>query len=637
MQVVTLIVTRRCNQACAFCARVAPGSADPPFADLVAEIDRGARDGARRLVLTGGEPLARTDLAALVRHARSAGLTEVVLETNATAIGSEEQATALAEAGVTEAQVSVVSTNDEAHRTITRARTTPRHVVRGIAGLLAAGIPVSVRLPIAVGVPSAAARISGLSRALPGVRRYVLAPIGRGEAALVPGSALEPEAVAREVDDAHREATRARVDLAVSPDHPLLPCVHPLAAPRARRLFAGLLGKRERSQPNDACAACATCELRTRCNASARDVRAAAGDRPPAPVPDARPFLRPGRSAGSRLHVLKEGDLDRFFHVDYEWDVEVGRPTSRVGIVYRCNQVCTFCNLADMDVDISPERVRAAIDESRARGSKRLILTGGEPTLCRELREHIAYACDQGFEMIEVQSNAVLLDRPGFAAELHAAGLTHAQVSLHGPDAALSDRLTAAPGTHARTLRGIDALLDAGVRVLLNHLCFRDVCHLVSDFVDLCEARWSTHRDRVTIQFRSPRNELATREEALRQIAPYSEYVDDLRVAIDRARALGFRASDLGDPTGIPALCILGADPRYLGPIAAQAAAPRLHRYEREWMTHGNTCQRCSLKDACMGVPKYYLELFGESELRAFGDDEARTLGVEPVRPRVAS
>lgn len=631
MQVATLIVTRRCNQTCAFCARVAQSSTDPSLAELAGQIERSASDGARRLVVTGGEPLAREDLLELVRRARSAGFTQVALETNATAIGSLQRALELANAGVTHAQVSVVSTNGAVHLAITGARTTPRHVVRGISHLLAAGVPVSVRLPIAAGVPSAAARISGLSRALPGVERYVLAPVGPREATVVPNRALAPQALAREIEDAYREAARARVELAVSGEHPLLPCVHPIELPRARRLFAGLLGKTERERPNDACAACASCALRMRCNASSDDVDAAAHGVAPVPVEDAGAFLRPGRSAGSRLHVLRERDLDQFLHVDYEWGVDVGRPTSRVGIVYRCNQVCTFCNLADMDVDVSAERVRAAIDESRARGSTRLILTGGEPTLSRELREHIAYARERGFEMIEVQTNAILLDRPGFARELRAAGLTHAQVSLHGPDPALSDRHTAAPGTHARTLRGIDALLDAGIDVLLNHLCFRDVCHLVSDFVELCETRWGAHRERVTIQFRAPRNEFATREEALREIAPYSEYVADLRAGIDRARALGFRANDLADPTGIPALCVGGADPRYSGPIAPQAAAPRLHNFEREWMTYGRACEHCALAHACMGVPKYYLELFGETELRPFTPDEARARGVEPV------
>jgi len=262
--------------------------------------------------------------------------------------------------------------------------------------------------------------------------------------------------------------------------------------------------------------------------------------------------------------------------------------------------------------------VRRALDAARARGSIRVILTGGEPTLCRDLVDHVAYARTVGFEEIELQTNAVLLDRPGAAAALHAAGLTSAQISLHGPDAAISDRLTAAPGTHARTLRGVDALLEAGVRVLLNHLVFVDNASLLLEFVDMVHARWGAHCDRLVIQFHSPRNEFATREEGLRHVPRYATYAARLVAAIDRARSLGLNVRDLQDPTGIPSLCVLGADTEYLGRVTAQRTSPRFHRWESEWLTRVPACTSCARKDECMGIPKHYLALHGDSEFRAF-------------------
>ena len=217
---------------------------------------------------------------------------------------------------------------------------------------------------------------------------------------------------------------------------------------------------------------------------------------------------------------------------------------------------------------------------------------------------------------VELQTNAVLLDRPGFAEALRAAGLTHAQVSLHGPDAAVSDRLTAAPGTHRRTLVGVDNLLRAGVTVLCNHLIFKDNCHLLGAFVEMAEARWGAHKAQLVLQFHSPRNEFPSRAEGLSHIARYTEYVDQLRGAIDRARALGFSVHDLQDPTGIPSLCVLGADERYLGPILAQAERPRIHAWESEWMTRVEACQSCDARAACLGVPRHYLALHGDAEFK---------------------
>ncbi len=612
MNAATLLVTRRCGQACAFCARVNAASIDPPFAALVEQLDQAAAGGAKALTLTGGEPLLRSDLLALVAHAASLGIGSITLETNGTLL-TDAVARALRAAGLTATRISVATTSPEVHAAQVSPRSTPRHVFRGLVAALDAGLEVTVRLPIARGLPPAAARVAGLRSALPRLSRFELAPIGAGERTVKPGTALPFAEVAAELDEAARAAREHGATLTPSTEHPLIACLHPVTEPAVRRLFEHALRHHE-AAPNTAAPECAACALATRCPVSAAQLQSAGVSAAvrPVPVPDATPFVRPGKSAGSRLHVKRAADVEAFFHVNYEYGVEVSEPTSRLGIIYRCNQVCTFCELADMNVELAPEKVRAAIAQSRARGSTRLIITGGEPTLSPHLLDYVAEARAQGFSQIELQTNAVLLDKPGLAQALRDAGLTSAQVSLHGPDGALSDALTAAPGTHRRTLGGIDHLLAAGVRVLLNHLVFKDVCHLLGDFVALAETRWGAHRDRLTLQFHSPRNEFPTRAEALRHVPRYSEYAGPLRAAIDRARTFGFAVHDLGDPTGIPSLCVLGADPTYLGPLLAQQ--PRFHQWEQDWLTRVPACATCDAAKVCMGVPKHYVALHGDAE-----------------------
>jgi hypothetical protein len=164
---------------------------------------------------------------------------------------------------------------------------------------------------------------------------------------------------------------------------------------------------------------------------------------------------------------------------------------------------------------------------------------------------------------------------------------------------------------------GIGNLLDTGARVLLNHLIFRDNCHLLVDFVEMVERRWGQHREKLIIQFHSPLSEFAQIENGRKHIARYSEYADTLRRAVDRARVLGYWVKDLQDPTGIPALCVLGADSKYLGPILSQRIKPRFHRWESEWMTRVDACSRCEISDYCMGIPKGYLQLYGDAEFQA--------------------
>ncbi|APR79811.1 Molybdenum cofactor biosynthesis protein MoaA [Minicystis rosea] len=619
MRIQTVVVTRRCNQGCGFCDRVQHDAADPSAQTVGDSIRAAIASGARALILSGGEPLLRPDLGAIVRRARADGAVEITLETNGTRIDSKATAEALKAAGITAVQISLVTSNVERHRALVvvprGAETRPQHVFRGIRACLDAGLPVTMRIPIARGLPPAAARIAGLHEAFPALDRFVLAPIGSGTATFREGQALSPEELGEELTQAYKMGERAKVNVALAADCLLPPCVSEVQG-GARRLFAALLRDND-GAPNQACEACARCALAPRCTAEKRHIEAAGGEHLVKPIADAGTYFRPGKSAGSRLRVLGAAEVETFFHVNYEYGTEVDEPTSRLGIVYRCNQVCTFCELADMDTDLAPEKVRAAIDQSRARGSKRLIVTGGEPTLSPHLVDYVRHAKDRGIERIELQTNAVLLDKPGFAEALREAGLTSAQVSLHGPDSAVSDRLTAAPGTHQRTLKGVTNLLRVGVRVLLNHLIFKDNCHLLGAFVDMVEERWGQYRSQIVIQFHSPRNEFQDRREGLRHIARYSDYVDELRRAIDKARSLGFDVHDLQDPTGIPSLCVLGADERYLGPILAQTERPRLHAWESEWMTRVDACHACDARTACMGVPRHYLALHGDAEFAA--------------------
>ena len=630
MRTQTILLTRRCNQACGFCERVQHESADPPVRQIHESIRAAIAAGTSTLIFSGGEPMLRQDLFALVRLARAEGAKQVELETNGTLIPTVAAAKALRTVGVTAVRISLVTGNPERHVRLVGAGTSPVQVLGGIRACLDAGLDVSVRLPIAEGLPSAASRLESLKQMFPSLRHFVLSAALPGEHTFAPGQALSPALLATELTEAYNAARRQKAEVELAPEQPIPPCTVDVKG-GARRLFATQFGS-ESGEPARACDACADCAIAPRCLITPAQLQRAGGPEQVTPIADAASYLHPGRNPGSRLRVLGPDDVEKFFHVDYDFGVDVGRSTSRVGIIYRCNQVCTFCELADMSTQLTPERIRRAIDEAAAKGSYRLIVTGGEPTLSPDLEDHIRYAKGRGFVEIEMQTNAVLLDRPGSVEALRAAGLSNAQVSLHGPDSAVSDRLTAAPGTHQRTLKGVDNLLKNGVVVLLNHLVFKDNCHLLVDFVEMVHARWSAYREQLIIQFHSARNEFPDRDEALAHIARYRDYADTLRRAIDRARELGYETYDLQDPTGIPSLCVLGADEQYLGPILKQAEVPRIHAWERGWFTRVEACKSCEVNDACIGVPKHYVALHGESEFQPLRRNGA-PLPAAPPRP----
>jgi radical SAM protein with 4Fe4S-binding SPASM domain len=116
--VVAWNLTRRCNLECAHCYIAAgPGETadgELPTDDCRRIIDEVlAVNPAPLLILSGGEPLQRADLAAIARHATDGGAT-VVVGTNGTLL-TDERIAALGEAGVRGVAVSVDSLRPTYH------------------------------------------------------------------------------------------------------------------------------------------------------------------------------------------------------------------------------------------------------------------------------------------------------------------------------------------------------------------------------------------------------------------------------------------------------------------------------------------------------------------------------------------
>src|SRR4051812_1241853 len=87
MRTASVATNLTCNQNCTYCTARQP-SEDPAFvrgAAVRARLKEAVDAGAREIVLTGGEPTLRNDLAAIIAQAKTLGVS-VVLETNATTV-----------------------------------------------------------------------------------------------------------------------------------------------------------------------------------------------------------------------------------------------------------------------------------------------------------------------------------------------------------------------------------------------------------------------------------------------------------------------------------------------------------------------------------------------------------------------
>ncbi|MBC8073993.1 MAG: radical SAM protein, partial [Deltaproteobacteria bacterium] len=308
-----------------------------------------------------------------------------------------------------------------------------------------------------------------------------------------------------------------------------------------------------------------------------------------------------------RLSIVRsvEAQIERELVTDELWRRSDGAavPARIVRIGFRCNQACRFCFVSTHLPAPPRAQVHRAIVEIAERGGV-LVLSGGEPTLDRELEAWVALGRARGAQEIELQTNATRLD-PARVATLVAAGLDTAFVSLHGASATVSDDVTDAPGTFVRTQDGLDALLAAGVRTRINFvLCTRNF-HELPAFVELVASRWPSAA--ITISFVAASTDLVPRTTAL--VPRFSDVIPVLGDALARAASHGIEVGGFDSMCGIP-LCLV---PRSLAPFFSLAELPS-GADGGEFVKPGG-CQSCVLETRCFGLRRGYAELHGVGEL----------------------
>jgi MoaA/NifB/PqqE/SkfB family radical SAM enzyme len=602
MRVHRVITNETCNQNCWFCnARRPTERADFVARPAVRQRIEAAHQGdTREIVLTGGEPALRSDLADLVRRAAGGG-TRVLLETNGALIDAT-RAQELAGAGLDTARVQLVAWGEAADE-ITRDPGGFTAALRGIHALAAAGVRVEVTAPIV-------RRTLGLLVALPREIAATKLPV----AALVlvaPPTTPDPAECASlaEIGNtvlAVSEAAR-RVGLAVRLDPTTFvpPCIFETPE-RVAHLFA--LNRGNAFRPDfEHVAACEACLVNDRCPGVPR--AALSADSLPALHPIVEHRLR------RRLTVVSSVEEQMARELVTRDDARgVDGPVTEytVRVNFHCNQACEFCFVSTHLPPPAEATVRAAIETAASEGAV-VVLSGGEPALNPRLVEYVQLAKLRGARAVELQTNAIRLADRALTRALAQAGLDRAMVSLHGSTAVISDGITGAPGTFAATLRGIDELLLTPVQVRLNFVFCQANREDFPRFVDLVAARWPEAG--IVFSFVGSHTDVVPRTTSL--IPSFTEIMPSLLAGVMQARAAGLQVSGFDSMCGLP-LCLVPPGVRAL--FSDIALPPGAGAGE---FVKAAACAGCAEERRCFGVRRGYAELYGTAELRPISVDAA--------------
>jgi molybdenum cofactor biosynthesis enzyme MoaA len=293
----------------------------------------------------------------------------------------------------------------------------------------------------------------------------------------------------------------------------------------------------------------------------------------------------------------------------------------------RCNQNCVYCNRrAETDdlAAIAPRALQAAIRRALGQGTEEIRLTGGEPTMRRDLVDLVQFAKQNGAVRVALETNATLLDLTR-AHALAAAGLTTARVNLVGPDARV-DAVTQDAGGFTRTIEGIRALLQAGVAVEILCALTRSTQHMVTEMPAALLARIGDVGRPQAIEVSVPHDAPDAAE--LLDYATAGELLKALDAAC-RAHAIPLRlAPDSGPPPcifppkrGLPHLYALSPGTRHLA-----------HH------SHVAACENCIIADRCSGLADAYLQHFALPVLHPVTDEKAkrRLNTLRPLQEQIA-
>lgn len=143
---------------------------------------------------------------------------------------------------------------------------------------------------------------------------------------------------------------------------------------------------------------------------------------------------------------------------------------------FSCNALCGFCpqlgyrgkQSGGLEPDLSTEEIRERIRFGARNGYRQIGFSGGEPTIRKDFIDLIAYARSQGFRLIAVTTNGMMMGYPAFAAACVRAGLNSINLSINGHTARLHDAMMRTPGSFDQAMKALDNL-----KILREHSAVR--------------------------------------------------------------------------------------------------------------------------------------------------------------------
>jgi len=303
---------------------------------------------------------------------------------------------------------------------------------------------------------------------------------------------------------------------------------------------------------------------------------------------------------------------------------------------YLCNNNCIHCFLPYQDNQFSKSLGQIQEDLSKAKsiGIDRISLTGGEPTIRKDIFDIIRLCKKIGFDIIQIQTNGRMLSYRSFCEKLVRSGVNDFCISIHGHTAEIHDNITQVKGSFSETVKGIENLMSMASHLRREHILANLVISkfnykFLPEIVEFFHAKGFN-----IIELEYPRimgnasrhvDKIPSRTEAAKYIANASKRADELGVDVlfvdDFPVCLseGFYKNN----------AYLRHNPQKELNMSDDGIITDTEKGDK---VHFSICKHCAARQICPGDWPEYEKYFGTSEFRPMTKDELKKIITESVK-----
>lgn len=145
-------------------------------------------------------------------------------------------------------------------------------------------------------------------------------------------------------------------------------------------------------------------------------------------------------------------------------------------INYTCNNNCIFCHEEHRNLTYNVKDIKKRITQLKKEGCKEIIISGGEPTLHKELYEILKFIKNRNIRT-SIMTNGTMFNYPKYAEKMTPL-IDKFYVSLHSTEENIHNKITNAE-SYKHTLNGIKNILgnsgNVTVRFVINKLNLDDI------------------------------------------------------------------------------------------------------------------------------------------------------------------